>query len=216
MILMASISLFFASVSVYLLSKGAEARARSRTEAMYIRLNYQSDTIVTPVIPVAEKIRSVEPLFEDNSIGNISNHYAVIEHDEMTALHEVELDRNALKFLQKVEPKQERFDWNVETEEMQPTTPWFSFPEVNLFFSAQPHNGLYFVAGKIMEKYDDFLIRASDGTNHRVFEHYKFSSMEEGDIFLAQVKVEEKHWYSLRVWEVDQKQLHKEEESKVS
>jgi hypothetical protein len=218
MLYIGCVSLFLFSVSLYLFSKSAQIRAKTRTEALYtyqLSKHIQSNLAgngneETLILEIANE-KEIEQI--NHEVLKVTENVRLELEDNNILLETVKLDDTAIKFLQKVTEKkkaitqpevfiQEELTWDITTEPIQ--KPWFNFNEVNLVMSERPENGLYYIAAKIMEKYDDFTALTSDGTGERMFEHKKIIEMNVGDVFIGQVEIFKRQWRLLHIWEINQ------------
>lgn len=229
MLLIGCISLLLFSVSLYLFSKSAHIRAKTRTESLYafqLHQQIQNDFVIgkeTDVIINQSKIQ--DELLETDIVLEVNAELKNELEEQNQKLEAIELDEKAKKFLQKVIRKNEDIITdNYIQDELQweqiggiNTEAWFNFKEVNLTLSERPENGLYFIAVKIMDKYDDITVITSDGTDERMFEHKKFIELNVGDIFIGQVEVFNRQWRLINAWEINQDLIDtSKEEKKVS
>lgn len=174
-------------------------RAKARTD-YYYTLQIKEDNTDWEIINSEEELTDING-------GRIKDLY---ESEKMefnpseVELKEVELDQDAMDYLKKFKPQQQSMEVTVYEEGS--SGKWFNFPEVDLLMKDRPNNGLYYVSGKILEKLDRFSAVASDGTAERYVHHQKVQDLNVGDVFIAQVQVNNKVWTFVNLWEVNESQ----------
>lgn len=212
-LLLIVVSFTLVSISQYLLSKGAEARANARGSLLNRSMDSDLELVLSeeiyPESPEEDNEEESKELQEQYA-ENIPRFIDEQKDKSLQNLKEVVLDSHTTNFLNKISNMQTEIrDEKIEEHYIQDSffelkTPkedvTVSFPEVDLSFNQHPERGLFYIAGEIKEKFDDVLVAASDGTKERVFEHIKFRDFEEGDVFIGQVLVEDKRWHLLNVW----------------
>lgn len=227
LVLMILFTLF--SLNLYFLSKGAEARKNARG-TLFEQDNEsftQEDATEFPPLSYETNesdIRGIDyPMYEDIVFDEslVEAPQYVEESLVPDELEEVDLDTNAVAFLNKI--GYEEVD-NLEHEndveeyvqdelfEIDSSIPTELFPEVDLQLVDNPIRGYYYIAGRIQEKFDDFLVLVSDGTKERVFDHNKFDEYEENELFIGQVIIEDGHWYLNKIWKPI---VHNEDEEDI-
>lgn len=221
---------FLFAVSLLMLSKSAEQRARSRTELFYaqqireeadaIRLQNEKSELEISNVKRWEKIADIngnEIPSEDSSVDvGIPQEIAkpAIQEVELqeVELKELELDEKALEFVSKFQPKQDELEFQNVTIYEEPTA-WFNFPEVDLHMNERPEKGLFYVAAKIMDILDETTAIISDGTGERMLYHHKVEDLSVGDIIISQVDVLNGVWNFLHVWEINDESIYAEKEA---
>ncbi|PGT81501.1 hypothetical protein [Bacillus sp. AFS040349] len=246
-----TLSILVLSCSLYLFSKSAEIRAKTRTEALYtFQITKQNESILTQINRISESSIQSEPLH--NPIDNVEDRLVMdvqitndqVEQEELLLnpateitnetllsiedLKEVEIDSLSAAFLEKVNAKEDihtlvdavseeekttQGSVELELQEQDTKNSWFNFKEVDLFLCDRPEKGLYYIAGKLIEKIDEYTAFIGDGTADRMFEHQKLSSYEEGDIIIAQISVSNHIWTVLNVWGINDESTYLTESS---
>ncbi|RTR26589.1 hypothetical protein EKG37_21205 [Robertmurraya yapensis] len=209
------------AVSLSLFSKSAEQRARANTEKFYaLQIREEAESIrlrnelfeleksnlesVKPPIDIStEKTLSVQPVTHD--LGQEVIDLPVKE----VQLKELDLDEKALEFVSKFQPKQEEIQLPNVTVYEEPAA-WFSFPEVDLHMNDRPMQGLYYVAGKVMDVLDEMSAVISDGTGERMVYHNKVQLLSVGDVIISQVEVHKSVWHFINIWEVNNNNTEQE------
>ncbi|MEF3309403.1 hypothetical protein PV433_10865 [Paenibacillus sp. GYB004] len=72
--------------------------------------------------------------------------------------------------------------------------------EVTMYLGGEPRSGVQFIAGRIIEKFDDDLCRLDDGTGTKIISHHRLRHFELHDHVVCQVQVTNNGWNCLHVW----------------
>jgi len=190
------LSIMFFSLSLLILSRSAKMRARARADLYY-------------ALQIEENITSLENLKKLEDLSDIDNRNKGLsesQNRELTEskveLKEVELDQEALEYVQQFQPKQQEIEIVDVYED--DSKAWFNFPEIDLLMKDRPENGLYYVAGKVLEVLDEFSAIISDGTGERLLYHKKVRHLNVGDVLITQVQIDDNVWNFVNVWEVNE------------
>ncbi|MEF3304168.1 hypothetical protein [Paenibacillus sp. GYB003] len=73
-------------------------------------------------------------------------------------------------------------------------------PEVTMYIGGKPRSGVQFIAGQIVDKFDDELCRLDDGTGTKIISHHRLRHFELFDHVICQVQVTSSGWDCLHVW----------------
>ncbi|MFT0139192.1 hypothetical protein ACEK07_30245 [Alcanivoracaceae bacterium MT1] len=205
---------FLFAMSLRSFSKSAEQRAKSRAdlyfaekireEAKAIRLQNQLQEM--EISNTKDRLETTDNHIDRSKVIDEESDLAPIQN---TSLKELELDSSALAFINKLQPKQEEIEIQEPTIYEKPST-WFNFPEVDLYMNERPEKGLYYVAGKVIEKYDNMSAILSDGTGERMIYHHKVGNLSVGDVVITQVEIHKKVWNFVNIWNVQENSQDKD------
>lgn len=211
--------LFLFAMSLTLISRSAEQRARSRTELFYAKqireetdaIRLQNEKTKMEIMNMnSMEVAAREDVCSEVVIEDVERTQNFVQQPlQKPKLKELELDERALEFVSRFQPKHEEIEINLqEVTVYEEPNSWFSFPEVDLFMSDRPQKGLYYVSGKVMEVLDDMSAIISDGTGERMLYHHKVQQLTVGDIIISQVEIDKGIWHFITVWEINKSDQH--------
>lgn len=73
-------------------------------------------------------------------------------------------------------------------------------PEVTMYLGGEPRSGVQFIAGRIIDKFDDELCILDDDTGTKIISHHRLRHFELHDHVVCQVLVTKNGWNCLHVW----------------